>query len=186
MTDRLKASAKSLHGLTPEGRHVPHRFGTAADKAALRKVHKNETDSAVRAVRAEQVSKFIVVSDEHAERHAVTLERKTAAADALIDALGLRGKGKPGVIAEADARRYLVKVYRELRHQIAVGATVDMKALSEAVAEHLGTENKGVVISALSTERSLFTAEHAAAKEELGEHHIFHEDIGFVDARLQG
>lgn len=198
--DRLKSSSHALHSLTPEGRHVPHRYGSATDKAALKAVADAETDAAVRMVRREQLSKFVVVSAEHAPRHADTLERKLSAADALIAALGLSGSGRPGVIAEADARRYLVKVFRELRHKIAAGSPVDLAALSESVsdhlrsreADHLGVEaeeqadpNLPTILAALTAEHDAFSAEHSAAKEELGVDHIFHEDIGFIDARLQ-
>lgn len=183
--DLLKSASAALTSLTPEGRHIPHRYGSAADKAALKATADSETDSAVRMVRREQLSKFIVVSDEHAAKHHATLARKTKSADALIEALGLRGRGKPGVIAEADARRYLVKTFRETRHQLAAGSEVDLTALSEKVAEHLGATNTTAVLAAVTAEHDAFAAEHAAAVEELGAHHVFHEDIGFLDSRLQ-
>lgn len=182
---RLQSSSSALNGLTPEGRHIPHRYGSASEKAALKAVADGETDSAVRMVRKEQLSKFIVVTDSHAAQHAATLERKVSAADALIDTLDLRGPGEPGVIAEADARRYLVKTFREVRHQLAAGSEVDLDALAQAVAEHLGTESVTDVHAALQAEHDAFSSEHAAAKTDLGAHHVFHEDIGFFDSRLQ-
>ena len=183
--EKLKKSVRSLHSHTPEGRHTHYRIGTPEEKAVLKAAVKSETDEAVRQVRREQLAHFIVVSPEHAERHAKTIERKTRLADSLIASLGLTGKGKPGVIAEGDARRYLVKTFREIRHQIAAGGTPNLADLSKAVALHLGTENLSLVQSALSSEVSAFSSEHAAALAELGEHHSFHEDLGFHDARLQ-
>lgn len=183
--NNLKSAADSLHSLTPEGRHVPHRYGTAAEKAELAKLVLSETDSAVRAVRREQLSRFIVVSDEHAAKHAETLARKISSANALIELLGLRGPGQAGVIAEADARRYLVKTFREVRHQIAARSVVDLDALSVSVAEHLGATNVDAVKAALTAEHNTFQGEHAAALAALGEYHVFHEDIGYHDVRLQ-
>lgn len=184
-TENLKAAAASVQNLTPEGRHIPHRYGSAEDKVALKKVAEGETDSAVRAVRREQLAKFIVVSPEQAAAHAATMLRKLSQANGLISTLGLTGAGKPGVIAEADARRYLVKTFREIRHQIAARSSIDLQELAKKVAEHLGTENVTAVLAAVTAENDTFKAEHAASTKELGEFHVFHEDIGFHDARLQ-
>lgn len=181
----LQAAASSLHSLTPEGRHVPHRYGSAADKAALKKVADEETDSAVRAVRRDQLGKFVVVSPDQAAAMTATMARKIFAANSLIDTLGLVGPGKPGVIAEADARRFLVKTFREIRHQIAARSSIELQKLAELVAEHLGTENVSACLAAVTAENDAFKAEHAAATTALGEHHVFHEDVGFVDVRLQ-
>lgn len=183
--ENLKAAAASVQNLTPEGRHIPHRYGSASDKEALKKVAEGETDSAVRAVRREQLAKFIVVSPEQAAKHAATMGRKLSQANNLIDTLKLVGPGKAGVIAEGDARRYLIKTFREIRHQIAARSSIDLQALAETVAEHLGTENVTAVLAAVTAENNTFKAEHEAATKELGDFHVFHEDIGFHDARLQ-
>lgn len=183
--ENLKAAASSIHNLTPEGRHIPHRYGSAADKAELQTVADAETDSAVRAVRREQLAKFIVVSADDAAAHAGTMVRKISAANGLLSTLGISGRGKPGVIAEGDARRFLIKTFREVRHQIAARASVDLQSLAAAVAEHLGTTNVTACLAAVTAENDAFTAEHRAATKALGGHHVFHEDIGFIDARLQ-
>lgn len=122
----------------------------------------------------------------------MSFDRMHKASDELVRALGLHGKGKTGAPAERDARRYLVKTLREVRHQVALKAPVNVAATAKSVAEHLGEyDGDGNLKSAadlqaitafVKTELDLFTAEAEKAKE-LGEHAKFHEDLGFIDGR---
>lgn len=130
----------------------------------------------------------------------MSFDRMFDASNALISELGLKGASKPGLIAESDARRYLVKTLRELRHAIAAKATVDLSALTEKVADHLGqysekTDEAGrvtpvvtpanakAVMAFLTKEADEFSEHAEATKKEIGEHAAFHEDLGFHDVR---
>ncbi len=150
----------------------------------------------------------------------MSFERLTSSANALVAALGIvEPRNKLTQISEHDARRWVAKTFRELRHAIAVGSKPDVKAIAKAVAEHLAdpiiepsppgkdatpaarTEYAAtraklvaaynaavagmlpVIEKALAAEKTAFE-DHAIEKlPALGEHAVFHEDHGFLDAR---
>lgn len=196
---KLRDNADALHSLAPEGIHVPHWHGTKADRDKFAAEIQAEKNPFMKKAMREVHARFLVIDDKDAAKHAAVVARLPDAAERLVDALGLRGpgvhpvpaqEGNPeviGGIAEADAKRYLVKCFRELRQKVGNKAPVDVVALAEKVAEHLGVKGGDVasIAEELALELSAFTAEHDAAKEAIGGHAQCHEDLGFIDARLQ-
>lgn len=212
----LRETADSLHALftpkgAPEGIHVPHWHGTKDDYLAFEASIKDEKSPHVRRAMRDQLARYIVVSEDDAARHAETLGRLPAAAEALLETLELRGPGVHpvskqedapevvGRIDEADARRYVVKILRELRQALAHKDDVDLDALALKAALHLCSRSEQeqtedapppaemveAIHTALTEEAAAFTAEKAAATEALGPFAVAHEDLGFCDARLQ-
>lgn len=181
----LKQHTLAIHNLTPPGQHLPHMYGTAEDVKAFKDGIDSEPNLHLQIVKRQQLARMHVVSTEGAAAHAAIAARLIADANGLLSSLGIVGKRKPTEIAEADARRYLVKTFRELRHQIANKSEVDAQAIAEKVNEHLGDPNLTVVLAAVEKERVTFQAEADAARGALGVHAAFHEDVGFLDGRLQ-
>jgi uncharacterized protein (DUF885 family) len=194
---KLRGTADALHNLAPEGIHVPHWHGTKADRDKLAADIKASKNPFEKKAMREYHDRFLVLDEGDAAKHEAIVARLPAAADRLIEQLGLRGPGvhpvpaqdgQPevlGVIAEADAKRYIIKTLRELRQKVGNKATVDLTALAAKVAEHLGVESVEAISEELSNELAAFTLERDAAKEMLGGHAQCHEDLGFIDARLQ-
>lgn len=108
----------------------------------------------------------------------MSLERMQTAVEALVETLGFKGaKAGPTTIAEADARSYLTKNYRELRMAVAQGGSgVDVTELAKAAAEHLGVGHESL--------DAAFAAEVLALDEDVDdkpdEADVFHEDHGFI------
>lgn len=181
----LKQHALAIHHLTPPGQHLPHMYGTVEDVKSFKSTLESETNIHLQIVKRQQLARMHVVSSEGAAAHAATAGRLVSDANALLSSLSMTGKRKPTEIAEADARRYLVKTFRELRHMIANRSEVDAQAIAEKVNEHFGEPNLTVVLAAIEKERALFQGEADSARAALGVHAAFHEDVGFLDGRLQ-
>jgi hypothetical protein len=181
----LKQHTLAIHNLTPPGQHLPHMYGTADDVKAFKAGIEAEPNLHLQIVKRQQLARMHVVSADGAAAHAATAARLIADANALLSSINISGPRKPTEIAEADARRYLVKTFRELRHMIANKSEVDVQAIAEKVNEHLGNPNLTVVLGAIDKERTTFQCEADAAREALGAHAAFHEDVGFLDGRLQ-
>jgi len=197
---KLRGTADSLHNLAPEGIHVPHWHGTTADRENFAAEIKAEKNPFTKKAMREYYDRFLVIDDKDAAKHEAIVARLPAAANRLIAAIGLTGpgvhpvpaqNGEPevlGVIAEADARRYVIKCLRELRQKIGNKSPIDAEALTARIAEHLGVDGAdslGAIAEEVANEIATFTAERDAAKQELGGHAQCHEDLGFIDARLQ-
>lgn len=200
--ERLRKHCDALHALSPEGIHIPHWHGTKADYDQLAADMKAEKSPFARKAMRDYMARFLVVTEDDAAKHADVAGRLVTEADKLIDAINLRGPGVHpvpagededgkktpeviGVIAEADARRYIIKSFRELRQAIGNGGAVNVPSVAEKIAEHLGSKDVEAIGQAVELEVAAFTAERDAAKERLGAHASAHEDIGFIDARLQ-
>jgi len=199
---RLRKTADDLHAsFTPkgqvEGKHVPHWHGTKADFDGLVAEMNAEKSPFARRAMRDQLARFLIVKDDDAAKHADIVARLPAAAEALLQALDLHGPGvhpRPatededeviGKIAGDDARRFIVKTFREVRQKIGNRSTVDVDAVATKMAEHLGVSDLEPLKAALEAEVAEFTAERDAALAEHGVHAACHEDLGFLDARLQ-
>jgi hypothetical protein len=137
----------------------------------------------------------------------MSLDRLIDHANALVAALGIvepRDRGTQ--ITVLDAQKWVVKTLRELRHSIAIGGSADVDGLTKALAEHLADpiidssdpKEHEVAVKAwesrvaaasvrirqtLEAERVDFEDHVIEHGEALGEHAIFHEDHGIIDAR---